>query len=117
MRPARVPAREVRPARVSVALSFAASALPASPCMSFSESYAAVESFSPTPVNAAPRHAHTRRPVSRRANAAEAGREIEPIKSHLRTKPRAEESKYELIGCQSVRQWSSFLGLRTVVRA
>jgi hypothetical protein len=41
----------------------------------------------------------------------------QPNKRHLRTKPRAEESKCELIGCQSVRQWSSFLSLRTGVHA
>ena len=39
-----------------------------------------------------------------------------PIKRHLRT-IRPQSQKVIFIGCQSVRQWSRFLSLRTDVRA
>jgi hypothetical protein len=45
-------------------------------------------------------------------------RETAPVKSALSGPNREPRSQtVVLIGCQSVRLWSSFLGLRTVVRA
>jgi hypothetical protein len=41
----------------------------------------------------------------------------QPIKSYSGPTHEPRSLNIELIGCQSVRQWSSFLSLRTVVRA
>jgi hypothetical protein len=58
-----------------------------------------------------------------RAGAVQASKEALRVRAELKSatsgpnQARAEGSKCCVIGCQSVRPWLSFLGLRTVVRA